>query len=151
VVTFLAYGCPIQAMVQAFGWDERTVARWRDRAGEHGTQVQEAIVRQGTLDLVPVQADEIRGKGRQLVAWMGLAMMGSTRLWLAGVGSQRRENQLADRLLRHVRACRHPWRTLLVCTDGWHRLQAVFVGRFASKGKRRRDLGERAWWHGRIS
>ena len=25
VVTLLAYGCPIQAMVQAFGLDERTV------------------------------------------------------------------------------------------------------------------------------
>jgi transposase-like protein len=28
VVTLLAYGCPIQAIVQVFGLDERTVARW---------------------------------------------------------------------------------------------------------------------------
>src|SRR5437763_1032758 len=35
VVTLLAYGCPIQAIVQAFGLDERTVASWRDRAGKH--------------------------------------------------------------------------------------------------------------------
>jgi transposase-like protein len=35
VVTLLAYGCPIQAIVQAFGLDERTVASWRDRAGNH--------------------------------------------------------------------------------------------------------------------
>src|SRR6266581_8784943 len=34
-VTLLAYGCPIQAIVQAFGLDERTVASWRDRAGKH--------------------------------------------------------------------------------------------------------------------
>jgi len=27
VVTLLASGCPVQAMVQAFGLDERTVAR----------------------------------------------------------------------------------------------------------------------------
>jgi|SRR6266567_9626378 len=31
VVTLLAYGCPIQAIVHAFGLDERTVADWRDR------------------------------------------------------------------------------------------------------------------------
>jgi transposase-like protein len=35
VVTLLAYGCPVQAIVHAFGLDERTVARWRDRAGKH--------------------------------------------------------------------------------------------------------------------
>ena len=27
VVTLLAHGCPPQAIVAAFGWDERTVAR----------------------------------------------------------------------------------------------------------------------------
>src|SRR6476469_4281134 len=35
VVTLLAYGCPIQAIVQAFELDERTVASWRNRAGKH--------------------------------------------------------------------------------------------------------------------
>jgi len=35
VVTLLAYGCPIQAIVQAFDLDERTVASWRERAGNH--------------------------------------------------------------------------------------------------------------------
>jgi len=29
VVTLLAYGCPIQAIVAAFSLDERTVARWQ--------------------------------------------------------------------------------------------------------------------------
>src|SRR5690349_10428992 len=35
VVTLLASGCPVQAIVQAYGLDERTVASWRDRAGRH--------------------------------------------------------------------------------------------------------------------
>jgi hypothetical protein len=87
VVTLLAYGCPIQAIVQAFGLDERTVASWRDRAGNHCQQVHQAVVQQGQLDLVHVQADEMRVKGRQMIAWMGLAMMVSTRLWLGGVVS----------------------------------------------------------------
>jgi transposase-like protein len=108
VVTFVAYGCPIQAIVQACGLDERTVADWRDRAGNHCKQVHEAIVQQGQLDLIHVQADEIRVKGRQMIAWMGLAMMVSTRLWLGGVVQITRDRKLADRVLSHVRACRQP-------------------------------------------
>lgn len=118
VVTLLAYGCPIQAIVHAFELDERTVASWRDRAGKHCQQVHEAIVQQGQLDLIHVQADEIRVKGRQMMAWMGLAMMVSTRLWLGGVVSLSRDSCLADRLLRQVRACSQPLRALLICTDG---------------------------------
>jgi transposase-like protein/IS1 family transposase len=120
VVTLLAYGCPIQAIVQAFGLDERTVASWRDRAGKHCQQVHQAVVQQGQLDLVHVQADEIRVKGHKMIAWMGLAMMVSTRLWLGGVVSLTRDRSLADRLLQQVRACCQPMRALLVCTDGWN-------------------------------
>jgi transposase-like protein len=35
VVTLLAYGCSIQAIVHAYDLDERTIANWRDRAGAH--------------------------------------------------------------------------------------------------------------------
>lgn len=47
VVARLAYGCPVQAIVYAFGPDERTVAEWRDRAGQHCQRVHEALVEQG--------------------------------------------------------------------------------------------------------
>ncbi|GHO47727.1 hypothetical protein KSX_85140 [Ktedonospora formicarum] len=141
VMTLVAYGCPVQAIVQAFGLDERTVASWRDRAGEHCKQVHEAIVQQGQLDLVHVQADEIRVKGRQMVAWMGLAMMVSTRLWLAGVVSRRRDNQLADCLLRQVRACSQSLRTLLVCTDGWASYPGSIRRAFREKVKKTAGKG----------
>jgi transposase-like protein len=36
VVTLLAQGCPLQAMVAACGVDERTVAAWLARAGRQG-------------------------------------------------------------------------------------------------------------------
>ncbi len=62
VVTLLTYGCPVQAIVHAFGLDERTVADWRDRAGAHCQKVHQEIVEQGRLDLMHVQADEIRVK-----------------------------------------------------------------------------------------
>lgn len=105
VVTLLAYGCPLQAIVHAYGLDERTVASWRDRAGTHCQRVHHAIVEQGKLDLLHVQADEIRVKGRSLIAWMGFSIMVSTRLWLGGIVSRTRDTALADRMMAQVRAC----------------------------------------------
>src|ERR1700693_6098403 len=99
VVTLVAYGCPIQAIVHAFGLDERTVASWRDRAGKHCQEVHQAVVQQEHLDLVHVQADEIRVKGCKMVAWMGLAMMVSTRLWLGGVVQLSRDRGLGARMM----------------------------------------------------
>jgi hypothetical protein len=89
VVTLLSYGCPPQAIVHALGLDERTVARWQERAGAHCHEVHEEQILQGKLDLVHVQADEIRVKGCTMISWMALAMMVSTRLWLGGVVSLR--------------------------------------------------------------
>ena len=119
VVTLFAYGCPLQAIVHAYDLDERTVASWRDRAGSHCQQVHHAIIEQGNLDLVHVQADEIRVKGRSLIAWMGFSMMVSTRLWLGGAVSPRRDTVLADRMMAKVRACSQETCALFVCTDGW--------------------------------
>jgi len=39
VVTLLAHGCPVQAIVAAFKLDERTVLAWQKRAGEHCARV----------------------------------------------------------------------------------------------------------------
>jgi transposase-like protein/IS1 family transposase len=148
VVTLLAYGCPIQAIVQAFGLDERTVANWRDRAGKHCQQVHQAVVQQGHLDLVHVQADEIRVKGHKMIAWMGLAMMVSTRLWLGGVVSLTRDRNLADRLLAQVRSCCQPLRALLLCTDGWSAYPGSIRRAFRQKVKERAGRGRaclRVW------
>jgi len=46
VVTLLTHGCPVQAIVMAFGLDERTVLKWRRRAGEHCQQVHDHLVEQ---------------------------------------------------------------------------------------------------------
>src|SRR5437588_10910765 len=119
VVTLLSYGCPVQAIVQAFDLDERTVASWRDRAGAHCEQVHQALIETGKLDLVHVQADEIRVKGRKMVAWMGLAMMVPTRLWLAGSVSLTRDKGLADALMQPVRRAAQTLQPLLVLTGGW--------------------------------
>ena len=44
VIILLSYGCPIQAIVHAYGVDERTVAEWQRRAGEYCQQVHQAVV-----------------------------------------------------------------------------------------------------------
>ncbi len=141
VVTLLAFGCPVQAIVQAYGRDERTVASWRDRAGKQCQRVHQAIIEQGQLDLIHVQADEMRVKARSMVAWMGLAMMVSTRLWLGGVVSRTRDTCLADRLLRQVRACSQAACTLLICTDGWAAYPNSIKRAFRDKVKRTAGRG----------
>lgn len=141
VVTLLTYGCPVQAIVHAFGLDERTVAAWRDRAGAHCQQVHQAIVEQGKLDLMHVQADEIRVKGCKMIAWMGLAMMVSSRLWLAGAVQHSRDRGLADRLMSQVRRCAGSLRPLLVLTDGWSAYPGSIRRAFREKVKRTQGVG----------
>lgn len=141
VVTLLAYGCPLQAIVHAFGLDERTVADWRDRAGRHCEKLHQALIEQGKLDLVHVQADEIRIKARGTIAWMGLAMMVSTRLWVAGVVSQTRDTRLADHLLHQVRRCSQKLCELLICTDGWSAYPNSIKRAFREKVKRTAGRG----------
>ena len=141
VVTLLSYGCPLQAIVHAFGLDERTVADWRDRAGVHGYKVHQQIIEQGQLDLMHVQVDEIRVKGYKMIAWMGLATMVSTRLWIAGVVQSSRDRSLADRLLSQVRRCAACLRPLLVLTDGWSAYPGSIRRAFREKVKRTAGRG----------
>src|SRR5437588_1201798 len=141
VVTLLAYGCPVQAIVHALEVDERTVADWRDRAGAHCQRVHEGIVEQGNLDLMHVQADEIRVKGYKVIAWMGLAMMVSTRLWLGGVVQVSRDRHLADALLQQVRRCAACWRPLLILTDGWSAYPNSILRAFREKVKLTKGVG----------
>jgi transposase-like protein/IS1 family transposase len=116
VVTLLAHGCPLQAIVAAFGFDERTVADWWARSGRQGQAVQEYLVEQ-PRDLGQVQADELRVKKQGGIVWMALAMMVKTRLWLGGEVSEQRDMTLIRQLIERVRRCA-AHRPLLVCTDG---------------------------------
>jgi IS1 family transposase len=116
VVTLLAYGCPLQALVAACGCDERTVAAWWARSGRQGQAVHEYLVEQ-PRDLGQVQADELRVKKQGGIVWMALAMMVKTRLWLGGEVSEPRDLPLIRRLIERVKRCAAR-RPLLVCTDG---------------------------------
>lgn len=102
VVTLLGHGCPVQAIVTAFELDERTVAGWQRRAGEHCQGVHAYVVGQSQLDLGQVQADEIKVKTQVGVIWMALALMVSTRLWLGGAVSPMRDKQLLATVVAQV-------------------------------------------------
>jgi IS1 family transposase/transposase-like protein len=117
IVTLLAHGCPLQALVAAFGCDERTVAAWWARAGRQGQGVQAHLVEQPRA-LGQVQADEIRVKSQGGLVWLALAMRVKTRLWLAGEVSEQRDMTLMRRLIERVRrwALQCP---MLFCTEGW--------------------------------
>lgn len=117
VLTLLAHGCPLQAIVGAVGCDERTVAAWEARAGRQGQAGQAPLVEQPRA-LGHVQAEESRVKTHGGLVWMARALRVSTRLGRAGEGSAPRDRPLIRRRIARVRACALP-RPLLCCTDGW--------------------------------
>jgi transposase-like protein len=117
VLTLLAYGCPPQAIVHAFGWDERTVYALLQDAGQHCEQVHQQLM-QPPRDLGHVQADELRVKLQGMIIWVAMAIEVRTRLWLGGVLSPQRDLPLLVRLLQGVRHCAR-CRPLLICVDGW--------------------------------
>jgi hypothetical protein len=119
VLTLLAYGCPVVAIVKAFGLDERTVRLWLERAGTHGRALQEQVLSRGDLPLVQVQSDEIRVVRRGGVAWMATAMEVFSRFFLWGEVAPQRDAGLIRRLVVAVkRGAGEIPRPLLWCCDG---------------------------------
>lgn len=140
VVTLLAFGCPVQAIVMAMGLDERTVRSWWLKSGQQSERVHESVIGTSQLDLQHVQADEIKVKTRGGTIWMALAMMVSSRLWLGGVVSAKRDTNLIEQLvakIRQVALCRE----LLLAVDGLASYVKAFQKAFRSPletGKRGR-------------
>jgi hypothetical protein len=131
VTTLLAYGCPVQAIVAAFGLDERTVRSWLGRAGKQAQAVHERVIGSRQLDLEQVQADEIKVKTQRGTVWMAMAVMVRTRLWLGGVVSPQRDLALIVALVACIRAialCR----PLLLAVDGLSSYVQAFRDAFRS-------------------
>jgi transposase-like protein len=117
VLILLCHGCPLQAIVAAFGFDERTVARWQRGAGQQCQRFHEHWVSAHPVELGHVQADELWVKvvGRRL--WMALAIAVPSRLWLGGVIGAQRDEALITAVVRLIRrAARSP--ALLISVDG---------------------------------
>jgi len=118
VITLLTHGCPLPAVVAAFGLDERTVASWQLKAGSHCQAVHQHHLVSAKLDLQHVQADELYAKRQGGRSWMAMAMAVPSRLWLGGVVSPVRNMALIQKLVDMVRLAWLPGTALLVCVDG---------------------------------
>ncbi len=116
-MTRLCHGCPVQAIVAAFGLDERTVAEGRDRAGRHAQQFPEHRVLRGGVELGQVQADEVSVKAVAHRLGMARALAVPSRLWLGGVVSARRDLTLIMAVVGLVHRAAKSL-SFLVCVDG---------------------------------
>ena len=94
MVTLVANGCPLQAIVAAFALDERTVARWQREAGLQCKRLHEHLVEAGRVQLLQVQADEIQVKTVGGIYWLASALEVRSRLWVGGLISHSRDRHL---------------------------------------------------------
>ena len=145
VLVLLANGCPPQAIVKAFGLDERTVRDWLARAGQHCQQVHEHVVESSQHDLKQAQADEIKvtpalvrlkphgaRETQKGTFWMASAIWVQPRLWMGGVVSPRRDLDLIQALadkVKQMALCR----PLLLAVDGLASYVSAFRNAFRSK------------------
>ena len=118
VDTLLAFGCPVAAIVAAFGLDERTVAAWQSKAGKHGERIQDEVVCAGQIALGQVQADEICVTAQGGKVWMATAISVFARLFLWGEVSRKRDRPLIERLLGKVHAAANGVQAVLIAVDG---------------------------------
>lgn len=132
VITLLAYGCPAQAIVEAYGLDRRTVRDWNYKAGSHSRKVHERTVWQRQWDLVHVQADEIKVRVQGGVVWMTFALMVSTRLWLGGAVDEVRSKAMIVSCLEQVARCAL-CRPLLLAVDGLNMYQTALKKAFRTR------------------
>lgn len=147
VVTLLAYGCPPQALVAAYGLDPRTVRRWYCKAGDPSRGVHERSVWQRRWDLVHVPADEIKVRVQGGVVWMCFAMMVSTRLWRGGAVDGVRSKTMIVSCLEQVARCAL-CRPLLLAVAGLNMYPTALKKAFRAqhpvgKGGRRKSVE----WH----
>jgi transposase-like protein len=117
VIPLVRWGCPIVAIEHAYGIQAQTVRDWLEAAGRHAEAVHHDQVLQ-PRDLGQVQADEVRVNPQGGVVWMAMAMLVSTRLWLGGVISTRRDQHLITRLVA-LMAAGATIAPLLLVVDGF--------------------------------
>jgi hypothetical protein len=119
VLTLLAYGCPLPAIVATFELDERTVADWQLKAGQYARQVHEQVVCQGQVDVGQVQADELYTKTQAGPVWIATAMTVFSRLWLWGAIGWQRDEALIEPVIEQVRAAAQVGQPIVFAVDGF--------------------------------
>ena len=59
MISLMQHGCPPQAIVATYGFDERTVYSWFARGGKHAQEVHENIIEKNNIDVNHLQVDEL--------------------------------------------------------------------------------------------
>jgi transposase-like protein len=139
VVGLSAFGCPIQAIVFAFGINERTVMAWLQASGEHCKRVHEEQILK-PKELKHVQSDEMYVKGFKKKFWMAFSICAETRLWLGGYVSQKRDGILISKVIALVKLIAIKG-NILIATDGLSAYKTAILKAFREKiltGKRGR-------------
>jgi transposase-like protein len=131
VITLVSWGCPLVALEHAFGLQPQTIRDWLEAAGRHAEAVHHQQVVQ-PRDLGQVPADEVRVTTQCGIVWMAMALMVSTRLWLGGVISTRRDQALITRRVQSVAACALVAPLLLV-VDGFSSYVEAFRRTFRTR------------------
>src|SRR5215210_23994 len=156
VITLVSWGCPLVAIEHAFGLQPQAIRDWREAAGQHAEAVHHALVTQ-PRDLGHVQADEVRVKTQCGIVWMAMAMMVSTRLWLGGAVSTRRDQRLIQQVVALI-AASAVVAPLLLVVDGFASYIDAFQQAFRTRvhhGGRRTQCRGRIWssakWSSRTS
>jgi transposase-like protein len=132
VLTLLAYGCPLPAIVAAFAVDERTVSDWQEKAGTHAKQVQEEIVGSGQVELGQVQGDEFYTKTQCGGVWIATALCVFSRLFLWGAVSIERNGALVTQVVEQVKRAAIPNQPVLWATDGFSAWKSAILRVFRS-------------------
>ena len=134
VVTLLAHGCPVAAIVTAFCLDERTVRLWWDRAGKHGKALQEQLVCQGPIELGQVQLDEFCVTTQHGKIWVATAMSVFSRLFLWGDVTESRNSDMVRRLLAKVKdAASSSTKAVVFAVDGFAAYPKAILKTFFTK------------------
>lgn len=142
VMTLLAYGCPVPAIVAAFFIDERTVRHWLEKAGGQAKQVQQSFICNGQVELGQVQGDELCVNIQGNKVWVATAMVVFSRLFLWGEVSYSRDSSLIEAVMIKVKeATSNTAQRVLIAVDGFAAYPKVILKVFHTK--LRKGLRER--------
>ena len=133
VLTLLVFGCPIPAIVAAFKLDERTIADWIDKSGEHAQRVQEKLVCRAQLDLGQVQADELWCRSQRGVLWLATAVSVASRLLIWGKLAAGRTEDMIDDVVNHVHRAARLQSPILWAVDGFSTWKTSILHAFRVK------------------
>ena len=119
VLSLLASGCPVQAIVFALSINEQTIANWQRLAGEHAKIVQKTKVCTGQLCAEQIQTDELWVKTQFGTVWMATGMAVFSRLFIWGTVNIERKVHVMEIVVKKIAQALQRGHEILWVTDGY--------------------------------